>query len=48
MSRVPAQIAFFYFDEADHTHRVGGEVEGMQLEPRLFFGGRRCSRPQRS
>ncbi|MGC1710549.1 MAG: AraC family transcriptional regulator [Methyloceanibacter sp.] len=36
-SRVPAQIAFFYFDEADHAHRIGGEVEGMQLEPRLFF-----------
>ena len=36
-SRVPARIAFFYFDEADYTRRIGGNPEDMQLEPRLFF-----------
>jgi len=40
-SRVPARIAFFYFDEADYARRIGGGSgdipEDMQLEPRLFF-----------
>jgi AraC-like DNA-binding protein len=36
-SRVPARIVFFYFDEGDHANLIGGEPEGGQLSPRLFF-----------
>ncbi len=36
-SRVPARIAFFYFDQADHARRIGGGASDLPLAPRLFF-----------